>query len=359
MEKRALAYTLGILALCAEALVISGCRQEVSGGHPGGGDRPVIVDGPSFVQSVTIDGGADAGAGDAGPNCTGAGDPQTGVDGGASCTGAMAPSVFQYALCSCGTIQASGALTTDGFDSTLGGPDGGAGGSVGANGNVSLSKAIAVGGDLWTPGNITASAADVVRGDLHLGGTLTASGSFTVDGNAFSVKALPSGVKVIGTVSHPASVANACDCTDFLPIASMVTAHRPPNNDDATIGLAATAAQGGGVAQIDLPCGNYYLSGITASGALTINAHGKTALYIDGNVATSAGLTFHVDPTATLNLFVSGTFSASGALSLGSTSAPASCRAYVAGSSISHCRPARPSAATSTRRAPPSRRRRR
>jgi hypothetical protein len=206
---------------------------------------------PFTAESATLDGGADA---DAGPNCAAAGDPTLGVDaGGSSCTGALAQSTFTYGLCACTTLQASNSLTTDGFDSTKGAPDGGLGGNVGANTGVSWSTASSIGGNLWTPGNVTSSNPSVVRGDLHLGGTLGGGATFTVDGNAFDVNALPGNAKVLGKVSKVSSVAAPCDCSNLVPVASITAAHRTTNNDDGTIGLSPTVAVGNNAARIDLP----------------------------------------------------------------------------------------------------------
>ena len=248
--------------------------------------------------------------------------------------GALGQATFTHAVCSCTTLNTSAIFNTDGFNSTLGGPDGGPGGSVGSDQSQSWSNKFTVGGDLAIPGNISESAVGTVRGNLFLGGTASASATLTIDGNASVVKTLPSNVKVVGTTTKVSSVSNPCDCTNLIPVASIVAAHRSPANDDATIGLSATAATGSNAVRIDLPCGNYYLSQINMSAPLTIWAHGHTALYIDGNVNASSTIAFNVDPTATLDLFVSGTFNASNSLTLGSTSAPAHCRAYFAGPSI-------------------------
>src|SRR5580704_8461850 len=334
----------GFALLCALAgcvLVLSGCKGEAppSGStdrveHAPSEQPPTNTDtitaGAVFVQGVTLDGGA----GDGGPNCTGAGDPTMGVDAGASCTGALGQATFQWAVCACNAIQLSGKLTTDGFNSALGGPDGGIGGNVGANGNVSWSSAGSIGGNLWTPDNVSESVASVVRGNLEVGGTVSAGATLTVDGNAVAVKTLPKNVTVLGAVSHLTSVAAPCDCSNPVPIGSIVAAHNGSNNDNASIGLSSTAAASGNPGHITLPCGNYYLTAISTSGALTIEATGHTALYVGGNIAASAALVFQVDTGATLDLFVAGSVTGSGPLTLGSTTAPAHCRAFVAGSSL-------------------------
>jgi RHS repeat-associated protein len=274
--------------------------------------------------------GADSGA----KSCVDGGDASTGLDGG-SCTGGIAATTFQRAICTCNSFAASAHLATDGFDSTKGGPDGGLGGSIASDNNQVWSAHVTVGGDLVTPDSLQTSAVSEVRGNLVLGGQLTAGAPFLVDGNASVVNPLPSSATVRGTVSPIASVAPPCDCTNLLPIAAMIGAHRPPANDDAAIGLSPGAAIGSHLGQIDLPSGNYYLSRINSGGGpLTIFAHGHTALYIDGDVTSRSPLTFELDPAATLDLFIAGNINTYARFTLGSTANPAHCRAYVAGSAL-------------------------
>ena len=78
-----------------------------------------------------------------------------------------------------------------------------------------------------------------------------------------------------------------------------------------------------------LPCGSYYLNSLPTSGATTIVAHGRTALYIGGDITASTPLAITLDPSAELDLFVGGTITSSSALSLGSPSYPALMRTYV------------------------------
>src|SRR5579872_6032105 len=265
--------------------------------------------GPTSVESVSkvADGGQGSDAGDA----------AAARDGGTTCPGVLAETTFRNALCSCGSIQASAHLATDGFDGTKGPPDGGLGGSIGSNKAQAWSAHVTVGGDLLTPGDLQTSASSEVRGNLDLGGTLAARAPVRVAANAAVVKALPRNVTVRGSASRVSSVAAPCDCTNIVPIAAMVAAYRPPANDDGSIGLSAGAAKGSNLGKIDLPSGHFYLSGIQSSGPLTIAAHGQTALYIDGNVQASGPLSFQLDPTAALDLFVAGTVSASAKLTLG------------------------------------------
>ena len=247
--------------------------------------------------------------------------------------GVLGQSTFTQAICSCTTVGASAALTTDGFNSTLGPPDGGLGGGVGSDQNENWTQHVTIGGNLQTPGNLSSTATSLVRGNLLLGGTASVSATLTVDGNASVVKTLPSKVVVEGTTTKVSSVAAPCDCTNIIPVASIVSSHSS-SNDNATIGLSANAATGSSSVRIDLPCGNYYLSQINMTAPLTIWAHGHTALYIGGNVNASQTLTFGLDSSATLDIFIAGNVATSNTFTLGSTSYPAQCRTYMAGSSL-------------------------
>jgi len=120
-------------------LIAGGCHDRAQDATPTEPKAKVLI------QAVTAPG----------PNCTAAGDPTLGVDVGYTCTGALAAATFTHALCACGTIQDSNSLTTDGFDSTKGGPNGGLGADVAANTGISWSTTSSIGGTLWTPGYLT------------------------------------------------------------------------------------------------------------------------------------------------------------------------------------------------------------
>lgn len=320
-----LAVLLGVTAL-----VLCGCRSKDSPSEP-----PATQSLSSPLTATTATAAAvQAAAAASGPNCTGAGDPTLGISSSFGCSGALAAATFTRAICSCGTIQGSGSLTTDGFDSSVGTPNAGLGADVAANSNISWATASNIGGNVWTPVNLTSSKASTVRGDLRLGGTLSGSGTFTVNKNATVVKTLPTFAKVLGTTTKVSSVAAPCACSAPLATASITAAHKATSNDNATINLSSTAFVGTNPTTLDLPCGNYYLTQINATKALTINVHGHTALYVDGNVASTQALTVQVDATATLDLFVAGTFSVQ-SLTLGSAAHPNNCRLYVAGNKFS------------------------
>jgi hypothetical protein len=232
----------------------------------------------------------------------------------------------------------SAPLVTDAFDSTqMAYKPGQVGGGVGVDHDVThWSQAVTVGGTLWVAGGgsyKSSGPASEIKGDMHLAGDWAASSAFTVDGSAYVTGTL-SGATVKGMTSKPASVPPACDCapTKLVPVVDIVVAHRPPNNDNAIINLPANVFESPAAPlRLDLPCGNYYLTNINTSQALTIAVHGRTALYIDGIVNPSAPLAFVLDPTAELDIFIAGTIKSSQTLVIGSPNYPALSRTYVGG----------------------------
>ncbi|HEX4457800.1 MAG TPA: hypothetical protein VIA18_07505 [Polyangia bacterium] len=275
--------------------------------------------------------------------------------GGTQCSGNVAQTTFTWALCSCAGVNASQQFLTDAYDSSQG-PymPGGVGGGVGLDGDWTSSQTVDVGGTLWTSANkgLVGSSPMTVRRELHAGASVTVD-MCTIDDDAFisgnetgpmSVgKTLyqspgathSSGVTAAsGIVAKAVTVPPPCDCSAsaLLPIAATVAAKKTAN-DDALIGLDPGLLVSGSPPQrLDLPCGEYYLTGIASPIAVTIAAHGHTALYVDGDITTSSQLAITLDPTATLDLFVSGTIKASQTLAIGSPNYPALSRTYVGSS---------------------------
>jgi hypothetical protein len=122
-----------------------------------------------------------------------------------------------------------------------------------------------------------------------------------------------------------------CNCSNPVDIAGIV-ANGASQNDNASIGLSESVFANTSTAMhLDLPCGEYYLTGIKSSAALSISVHGNTVLYVGGNIQTSGLLEITVDPTAQLSLFVGGSVSTSASTAFGSTEVPAQSSIYVGG----------------------------
>jgi hypothetical protein len=105
------------------------------------------------------------------------------------------------------------------------------------------------------------------------------------------------------------------------------------NNDNKSINLSDTLfSSGGGAGRLDLPCGNYYLDGITRDAI--IYAHGHTALYVGTKGITAGNVNFSLDPTATFDIFVAGSITNGGTFTMGAQNYPSLTRMYVATSTL-------------------------
>jgi hypothetical protein len=292
----------------------------------------------------------------AGPTCTGGGASPV-VDGAAGgCAGNIAQTVFRWTLCSCADAQFSESWLMDGYDSTKGPyAPGGLGAGFGANGNYGRGKTGELWGTMWIAGagGIDGSSfTHTVKTDLRTGGELKSSAAFTIGKDAYALGNVSGSVSVAGTLFLPAGRTSSitpgkleqpydvkvpppcdfCKPEEQVPIARIVDAH-VATNDNATIGLQANALSNPDTPmRLDLPCGHYYLTDIKSSHHVTVVAHGRTALYITGDVQPSA-VTFTVDPVGELNVFIKGSLNLSGALRIGSPAWPAAMRVYVAGTS--------------------------
>ncbi|HXK19125.1 MAG TPA: hypothetical protein VNG33_15035 [Polyangiaceae bacterium] len=270
--------------------------------------------------------------------CAGGGPPISVGDDPNKCLGTLAQTTFRWSLCSCTDLNVSAQLSTDAYDSAVGPyQPGELGGGVGVDRDVSnWSEAVTVGGTLWVAGTNDYSSSgppSEVKADMHLAGSWKASTKFSVDGPAYVVGAL-SGVTVAGKTQTVKSVPAACDCAadKLVDIAGIVQAHQAPNNDNDAIALDPAVFESPGSAlSLDLPCGNFYFTNILTSLATTIHVHGRTALYVEGDVSASSPLAFVLDPDAELDVFVAGTLKVSDTFIFGSPNYPALSRLYVGG----------------------------
>ncbi|MFO0647722.1 MAG: hypothetical protein U0326_15880 [Polyangiales bacterium] len=274
--------------------------------------------------------------------------------GGGRCAGGVAETTFRWALCSCQNVSLSARFTTDGFDSTRGPyAPGDTGAGVGANGTFQSSNITEVGGALWigaaapwgtasphtisqvlrVNGSYSGSNTLTARDEAYFNGPVRTSSTVAITGALH----LPEGAAIEGDVTYRRAAREAvtvtppCDCSASarVPVAAFIAEART-RNDNARLGLDAASLTGiNTAARIDLPCGRYYLRGITSSAPVTIVAHGHTALFIDGDISMSQPLTITLDPTAELDVVLGGRFGISAALTLGNPAYPALTRLYV------------------------------
>jgi hypothetical protein len=348
-----------VVLLGAGALWFGGCGDVVAqpiGAGPGDGGASAEsgpADGPQFGEGAVL--------GDASGFCAGHGPiPLPGTTD--QCTGDLAH-LFRFAACACRSFLVSGQLATDAFDSSAdAGPSVTNAASIAANGALATNAHTSVGGSVWAGGQGLAAGTPAValKGDgtiahdVQAGGQVAVAGIFQVGGDVFAdgdVTIQSGSLSVVGAVHQPAGNSAAgvtagggivngpvqvlppCDCSNPINVGSLVAA-RATSNDDAAIGLAVTALdQPSGT--VTLPCGQYYVDGITGGAApLSLAIDGRVALFVGSDVNVSQGFQITLAPGAELDLFVAGNVSIQGTTSLGDVNAPARVRVYVGGSSF-------------------------
>ena len=186
--------------------------------------------------------------------------------------------------------------------------------------------------ELRATGPLSTGAPLTVDRDAFVGGNVSSTSTIGI-GGALHVpppSTVGAGVTYGGLAREAVNVPVPCDCMQRVQIKPIVAAHRPPTNDDGTVGLSPMAlANLSTPLRVDLPCGQYYLSRIATTFPLAIVAHGRTALYVDGDVVASAFLALTAASGAELDVFIAGAFMPSGSLVIGSANYPALTRVYV------------------------------
>jgi hypothetical protein len=271
--------------------------------------------------------------------------------GASTCAGLLAQTSFTWGVCSCANALLSSNSLIDGWNS-LKGPytPGQLGGGIGANGAITAQSNTDIWGQAWAASTATAftTASMNVHHDVQSGGDVQAGGlngsrdahvAGNIGGSMSVARTLyqspgktPGGATYGKLVVQPVSVQPPCDCTNNIPVGAMVT-YAKTHNDDASVGLdPAILTSAGHPARIDLPCGQYYVTGFSLASAAAVVAHGNTAIFIDGDAIAGAFLTFTIaDGSSQLDVFISGTLVASSDAKIGSPSFPASTRVYVGG----------------------------
>jgi hypothetical protein len=367
---------------CAAAEICSGgtCVLRSRGCIPApqGGDPALTVCGQACVDTLNDSNncGAPLGTSACGHKCAATEGCVNGVCVAKIPVGTMPPAVcgecfselarttFRWALCSCGNValgqQPSGPpqLWTDAYDSTLGPyppTPVQVGGGVGINGDFTVNGGnVDIGGALWCsgPAGVTTQPQAVVRQEAHIGSALNAGANFRILDNAYvggnirgplnvsktlyTTNPPGGGVTAAAKVTQPVMVMPPCDCSDTAllgkSIDQIVAAHAT-NNDNSVIGLnsGALATASSSAIRLDLPCGRYYLTGINQPGTnVTIFAHGRTSLFIQGDVIGQT-VSFVLDPTAEFDTFITGTIKIGGQFIVGSPNYPALSRTYIGG----------------------------
>jgi cysteine-rich repeat protein len=267
------------------------------------------------------------------------------------CAADIATTTFTFGLNSCAGVSFGNPSLIDAYDSTAGPYQPGlTGGGVGSNGGFSSIDPTTITGTLWSSGPSGVSFAQMaVKLELHAAGNVANNNPSSVDGNAFvkgnitanNTLTFAKDVHHEGTISGPVTIVGmniqktitvppAQKCSPLpVDVPAIVDLRAPPNNDNALIGLDPNVLVGVTDGALVLPCGHYYLNGISASGALAIVATGHTALYIGGDVTSANQIFFLVsEPKYQLDVFVKGKIESTGDFKFGNPNYPAVTRLY-------------------------------
>ena len=291
---------------------------------------------------------------DRGSYCAGEGSPVL-ADG--TCTGRLAERLFRHAVCGCDSLTFDGDFETDAFDSRN--PPyvpGEQGGHVASNAGFYGNEVMTIRGDVSVGGaeGVEAGTVLTVTGNLNMEGSLgRPTTTITVDGvahvagdvrvNSLNVKgtlitgpgAMLSGEVMANTMeTAEVSVPQPCRCDDAVDVAVHIGNHEVANHngeygEDGLDPAALTLVEGD--AELDLPCGRYYLDELSGTGAGTvaIRATGRTALFVGGNITLQQDLVVALESDAELDLFVGGNIQVSGVTRLGEPDRPRALRVYV------------------------------
>jgi hypothetical protein len=304
------------------------------------------------------DAGAPKDTGTVNPACTGLGDPITlPTAAGPTCAAALATRGHTYVLCSCDSLSAPARIRSESFDSRVTPVYTESDAAIGINGDLTSTAEVRAGGALHVAGaggiraqNHVRSAASLraggplamlsdnadIAGDAYVNGNVSGgNGSVRVNGTLH----MPPAAARTGDVQYGAlaleavSVAPPCDCGAGFADLPAAIADAAASNADATIGLASAAlAAVTSPAELQLPCGTFYLDDIDADAAVTLTVRGRTLLAVAGDVTVRAGLAVALEPSAELDLLVGGRLTISGG-AFGAGAAPSRFRVWVAGAS--------------------------
>ena len=211
------------------------------------------------------------------------------------------------------------------------------------------SGTIQVGQDAYVAGDVGGSGS--VGGDYYGSHGATLASSFNVAGSLMCGPPPAAAMDADGqsplSCSPPEalSIMPPCDCSQdtLVDVVGIVDSHActggggatgcaGDNNNNEDIGLDPNLLSSpGDKTRLDLPCGHYYLTEIVNNKAVNIVVHGRTAIYVDGNVDVGRQVNFTLTENAELDMFIKGGLDAGSTVNLGSPNFPARTRVYMAG----------------------------
>jgi hypothetical protein len=273
-----------------------------------------------------------------------------------ACAGQLAAHTFTHALCACGDLNAA-SLSTVSFASASGETTTvSAGAPVGVAGSYPSARSN-IGGSLTVSGTAQTlvSAGLDVQGDLRLAGTGTFYNQLSVARHTWLVSrvgywgivkiggnlytAPPSGGlqglgagPFIGGMSVVMSftVDDPCRCEDRVDVA-LIESLGALRNDNAARNIdPAVLSNVTTPLNLALDCGRFRFDSIGGAGQIQLTITGRTAIFVDSNVALSDSFQLVLGPDAELDWFIRGSLSLGGA-KIGDPNRPSATRIYVAG----------------------------
>jgi hypothetical protein len=274
-----------------------------------------------------------------------------------ACAGQLAAHTFTHALCACGDLNLAAVLSTVSFASSSADTTAvSAGAPVGVAGSYPSARSN-IGGSLTVSGTAETlvSAGLDVQGDLRLAGTGTFYnqlsvarhtwlvsrvgywGVVRVGGNLYT--APPAGsLQGLGpspfiggmqtvisfTVDDPCRCDNRLDVALIESLGAARTDNAARNIDPGVLSNVTTSLN------LALDCGRFRFDSIGGGGELRLTITGRTAIFVDGNVALSDSFQLVLGPEAELDWFIRGSLSTGGA-KIGDPNRPSATRIYVAG----------------------------
>jgi hypothetical protein len=171
--------------------------------------------------------------------------------------------------------------------------------------------------DSLDPAAPDGSASIASNGAVQLGPDTTVDGAIYVSG-MYSAMAEP---RAAGGVKQNADPECSCDATHFLDITALITT-RAADNDNALAQLTAARLNGfSSGATLSLDCGRYYFTRVAGSGLLQLEARGRVAIFIAGDLSLDDGFTLTLANGATAEIYVGGNVRVGGKLELSTTNA--------------------------------------
>ncbi|HEX2660626.1 MAG TPA: hypothetical protein VHU40_20235 [Polyangia bacterium] len=264
-----------------------------------------------------------------------------------SCAAVQAAKFGRYALCVCEDVATMGGLSVRGLSGS--GDAGGVPAAVGVNENLSVAGPLEAPGVLRVAGLLNL-AGGRVEGNLHARYTVSTSAQVAVGGDLFTGGDVKGPYSVSGTLRLPSiatiasevyaprvvreavSVPDPCSC-DLKPlfnIATAVAARATQNANDLLTFASALSSEITEPRTFDWPCGEFHLAELRTSrqAPLEFRIHGHVGIFVDGDVRLGNNLEVILDPNASLDLVVGGSFVTQGRL-FGSPKMPRRMRLWV------------------------------